>query len=326
MEEPNALIRWVIYLFAGGDAGRLAVITITALIARIALPHRIPRPASKVVGVLLLMGLLVFVCSPLPVPSWFMILTFVWLIAVVWTFRIRLRLQEPLNESVKTNPQWSVVGKIQLIGCAVWLLLCCCFELPYLRFVPPSHDISEILVIGDSVTAGLNEGEDTWPQKVARDAAVNVFDASQPGATLKSARGQNKLFADRPGLVILEIGGNDLLEGLPVAAFEQELNQLLTEVTQAGRSVVMFELPLPPFSRGYGWAQRRQALRHGVSLIPKRQFANVLTTTGATVDGIHLSSQGQTLIAQLIRTLFHDQLKPGVGRSTRLEAKFMGAR
>ena len=61
-----------------------------------------------------------------------------------------------------------------------------------------------------------------------------------------------------------------MLEGLLVAKFETDLDQLLTEVVQTDRSIVMFELPLPPLCASYGVAQRRQAAKHGVKLIPKR--------------------------------------------------------
>ena len=319
MEEPSALIRWVIFLFAGGDAGRLAAITLGLVTALFVWPGRTPRLRPAVFGLTILVGLLLYVCSPLPEPDWFLWLTAVWLGAVIWHLWFCASITAAATSAGETNSNRTTWQKGLLIGTVIWLLLAIGMELPFLAFRGPSHQINDVLVIGDSVTAGLNDGEDTWPQKLAREATVTVLDASQPGATLNSARKQNQLFASRSGLVLLEIGGNDMLEGLPVRTFDQQLDQLLAEVTQPGRSIVMFELPLPPFSRGYGLVQRRQAKRHGVWLIPKRHFAKVLTTSGATVDGIHLSANGQALMTELIRSLFAHQLSPGSGHYERLE-------
>ena len=83
----------------------------------------------------------------------------------------------------------------------------------------------------------------------------------------------------------------------------------------------MFELPLPPLSAGFGMAQRRQAGRHGARLIPKRLFAQILSTQGATVDGIHLSNRGHTLMTELIQQLCGKQLAAGMGDYQKLERR-----
>jgi len=46
--------------------------------------------------------------------------------------------------------------------------------------------------------------------------------------------------------------------------------------------------------------QRRLARQYDVILVPKRPFVAVLTTPGATVDGIHLSKQGHALMAEMM--------------------------
>ena len=99
------------------------------------------------------------------------------------------------------------------------------------------------------------------------------------------------------GLVLLEIGGNDLLGDTPTADFERDLNLLLARIRAPGRTVLMFELPLPPLSNEYGRIQRRAAARHGVRLIPKRIFMSVLAADGATLDSIHLSDAGHERMA-----------------------------
>ena len=98
-------------------------------------------------------------------------------------------------------------------------------------------------------------------------------------------------------LVMLEIGGNDLLGNTTPAAFESGLENLLRVVSRPGRVVVMFELPLPPSYNEYGRAQRRVARRHEVLLVPKRVMLSVLLQDGATLDTIHLSQGGHGRMA-----------------------------
>ena len=60
----------------------------------------------------------------------------------------------------------------------------------------------------------------------------------------------------------------------------------------------MIELPLPPFYNRYGMVQRALAKSYGVTLIPKRYLAKIISTPGATVDGLHLSNTGHALFAR----------------------------
>jgi acyl-CoA thioesterase-1 len=156
-------------------------------------------------------------------------------------------------------------------------------------------------IIGDSVSAGTgNPKTETWPRVLARKYSVVVHDHSQVGATVATALHRLDKEPLGHGLLLLEIGGNDLLGTTTAANFEDRLDSLLAEVCQPGRTVLMFELPLPPFCNQYGMAQRRLAARHRVILIPKRVFAEVLTTSDATLDGVHLSQQGHDLMAETV--------------------------
>ena len=209
--------------------------------------------------------------------------------------------------------------RMGLAAAAVWGVA---LELPHCFYRAPEQTIETLGVVGDSITAGLNDGEDTWPQQLARRVTSEVVDASQPGATLKSARKQLQLL-EPSGVhaLVLEIGGNDLLEGLPVPEFEHDLDQLLSDCRDLNPAVVvMFELPLPPLATRYGAVQRRVAALHGVKLVPRRVLAGVLTANGSTVDGIHLSNAGQTRLAGVVQKLLKFENAPSQsGNYRRLE-------
>ena len=318
MDEPNDLIRWTIFVFAGGDAGIWGALSI-ATVVMLSFRPGLARPIRPLyVGGVVAFGLIFVACGSTPMPAWFQLTTLLWLVLALSKLWVRTFGVSP-SADLPTVTKVSTSHFILFLSPFVWLLTAIAIELPFHLWFAPAEHVSKLLVIGDSVTAGLNDGENTWPRQLSRAAAVEVLDASQPGATLQSARQQNSRLSDEIGLVVLEIGGNDMLEGLAVTRFEDDLDHLLAEVTQSGRSAVMFELPLPPFCAAYGAAQRRQAKRHRVHLIPKRLFAKVLTTRGATVDGIHLSERGQSQMMELIQMLLGDRLRPGKGTFQRFE-------
>ena len=101
-------------------------------------------------------------------------------------------------------------------------------------------------------------------------------------------------------VVVVEIGGNDILGTTTVAQFERDLDALLTFLTANDRQIVMFELPLPPFFLEYGRVQRRMAAKHRVGLIPKRLFLSVIADRQATLDTIHLSQSGHRRMADCV--------------------------
>lgn len=81
---------------------------------------------------------------------------------------------------------------------------------------------------------------------------------------------------------------------------QRNIDLLLAKICALGRVVLMFELPLPPFSNEYGRIQRRLATDHGVIMIPKRIFISVLSTEGAAIDSVHLSKDGHQQMADVV--------------------------
>lgn len=110
-------------------------------------------------------------------------------------------------------------------------------------------------------------------------------------------------------IVLIEIGGNDLLSGTASAEFEHNLELLLSKLIVPGRTVVMFELPLLPNRIVYGRIQRRLASKYGVWLIPKRYLAGVIGGADTTLDGLHLSHRGTRQMALVVSKVLSPLLK-----------------
>lgn len=196
---------------------------------------------------------------------------------------------------------------------AGWLLAAA-GEVPY-HAMPTIQPVTgrALTVLGDSVTAGVggDEKSETWPQFLAREHSLEVQDLSHVGETAASALKRVKQQPPRGKLIVVEIGGNDLLGSTTAAQFERDLNALLEELAAPDRQIVMFELPLPPFYHGYGYAQRAAARRHRVALVPKRVFLSILAGNGSTLDTIHLSQAGHQ---QMASTVWQIVRKPLSGR------------
>lgn len=173
-------------------------------------------------------------------------------------------------------------------------------EAPYHRTPRlPAMGNPTLGIIGDSITAGMGGDEAaTWPKALAHSRGIEVRSHAKMGATVASAVRQAEELSADERLVLLEIGGNDLLGETTPRDFEAGLHRLLTAVNRPGRVVVMLELPLPPTYNAFGLIQRRLARRHRVFLVPKRVLLGVLQHEGATVDSIHLSPEGHRRMAE----------------------------
>ena len=128
-----------------------------------------------------------------------------------------------------------------------------------------------------------------------------VISHAQMGATVRSAQQQATHLPESPCLVIVAIGGNDLLGPTTDVEFAERLETLLKQVSRPNRTLLMLELPLPPLRNEYGRIQRSLAQQYRVVLVPKRVMASVLTGPEATFDSIHLTTQGHAAMAAAMR-------------------------
>jgi acyl-CoA thioesterase-1 len=194
-------------------------------------------------------------------------------------------------------------------------ILCCTaitIELPYhLAQRIPKSNHKTLYVIGDSVSAGIGGVKEMpWPMILGREHHINVINLAIAGATAKSTIKQAKQVQDHNTIVLIEIGGNDMLTPTPTKDFEASLEQILTIATNPPRTVIMLEFPLLPLQNEYGRIQRTLAKKYNVILVPKRFFVDVLSSKGATVDLAHLSQSGHELMANKVWAIIRPAMEP----------------
>jgi lysophospholipase L1-like esterase len=176
-----------------------------------------------------------------------------------------------------------------------------------------------LVVIGDSISSGVDPHVDPWPLVLQQITGIPVKNLARPGAGTAEAQAMAKSIIPHDHLLLIEIGGNDLLAGVKSSEFEGALDTLLARVVTPGRTVLMFELPLLPHKIAYGQIQRRLAAKYGIYLIPKRFFTGVIGSADATSDGLHLSKAGSRRMAILVAGILSPVLKsPDVTNSPSL--------
>jgi acyl-CoA thioesterase-1 len=120
-----------------------------------------------------------------------------------------------------------------------------------------------VLVVGDSLSAeyGLERGSG-WvallQARLDRQAAgVQVINASISGETTSGGRSRlARLLKDnRPQVVVIELGGNDALRGLPLSMTETNLRAMAQAAKAVGAKVLIIGMAMPPnYGRQYGEA------------------------------------------------------------------------
>lgn len=133
-----------------------------------------------------------------------------------------------------------------------------------------------ILVVGDSLSAeyGLKRGEGWVPLLEKRLAeqkvAATLINASISGDTTSGGRARlpNLLKQHQPTHVVLELGANDALRGLPLASTEDNLLQMTKSAQAAGAQVLLIGIQVPP-NYGSDYTRRFEAIFSKVAAATK---------------------------------------------------------
>ena len=180
-----------------------------------------------------------------------------------------------------------------------------------------------LLILGDSLSAGYRmRSEQAWPHLLAEQwqregRRVTVINASVSGDTTQGGlqRLPPLLQRHRPSLVLLELGGNDGLRGLPPRLIERNLDRLIALAREAGARVVLTDIQLPPnygrrYLRQFEQVFSRLAQDHELPLLPFF-VAPLIGRNGMMMDdGIHPTAAAQPLIAQQVSEFLAPYLTP----------------
>lgn len=171
-----------------------------------------------------------------------------------------------------------------------------------------------LLVLGDSLSAGYGlKTDQAWPSLLQRKLdslgqAVYVVNASISGETTRGGltRLPALLEEHHPAVVVIELGANDGLRGLPLAEFERNLTALVEQARASGARVIVLPMEVPPnYGRAYseGFRAVYAALPSrfdGVSLTPFFLKDVVLDPALMQADGLHPTAAAQPKLLETV--------------------------
>ncbi len=170
-----------------------------------------------------------------------------------------------------------------------------------------------IVVLGDSISAGYGiEVTEGWVSLLQKKLNENgsdhiIHNESISGDTTAGglARIDQSLSLHKPDIVIIELGANDGLRGLPPALIKSNLAELIHRAQHAGAKVLLLAMKIPP---NYGsryialfykiYPQLATELR--VPYVPFIMEDVALTKDMMQADGLHPNAKGQPFITQKV--------------------------
>jgi len=172
----------------------------------------------------------------------------------------------------------------------------------------PAEERPTLLVMGDSLSAAYGiEADAGWVSllQARLDGKARVVNASISGETSSggATRLPELLGQHDPDIVLLELGGNDGLRGLPPGQFQANMRRMVEASQEAGAEVLLLGIDIPP---NYGQAYRdaftgvyhRLADDYGLPLVPFLLEGVALKETLMQDDGIHPTAAAQPVILE----------------------------
>jgi acyl-CoA thioesterase-1 len=175
-----------------------------------------------------------------------------------------------------------------------------------------ANTLPTLVAFGNSLTAGFGVSvNDAYPARLERllreqGYGYRVVNAGVSGDTTAGGlRRVDWVLKARPRVVILELGANDGLRGLPPERTRDNLAQIIERLQAAGATVILAGMRVPP-NYGDDYATAFAAIfpdlahRYGLTLIP---FFLDGVTTDPTLnqgDGIHPNAEGYRVIVERI--------------------------
>jgi len=191
------------------------------------------------------------------------------------------------------------------------ILMAWLIALPALAAAPAvaATPMPVILVFGDSLSAGYGiRVEQGWvsllAQRIEHEGyGFHVVNASVSGETSAGglARLPRAVSLQQPRIVLLELGANDGLRGLPLQQTQDNLGRMIALLQQQHITVLLLGLKLPPnYGERYtgGFTAMYQSLKdqYHVPLLPFLLENVALQNNLMQADGLHPNEQGQPLL------------------------------
>jgi acyl-CoA thioesterase I len=174
--------------------------------------------------------------------------------------------------------------------------------------VPKGVIISQgatVLILGDSLSygTGANAGED-YPSLLEKSTGWKVVNEGIPGDTSSQglARLPNLLEEYKPQLLVIELGGNDLLGKMPVSELERNVKEIVLKAREQGVDSVLVAIPsVSPLKAAIGGLSDhpiyKKISEETKTPLITEVFSEVLSDRDLKSDQIHPNAMGYQQVA-----------------------------
>ena len=186
--------------------------------------------------------------------------------------------------------------------------------------LPVDADPRTLLVVGDSLSAAYGiDPRQGWVAllddrlKRGKQNYYKVVNASISGDTTANgaARLPELLTRYKPAVVIVELGGNDGLRGLPLNEMKRHLTKIVSQARAQGASVLLVGVEIPPnygpvYTEKFRSVYRDVAREQNVALVPSILAGIGIDRDQMQPDGIHPKADAQ---GRMLDNVWHE-LRP----------------
>jgi acyl-CoA thioesterase-1 len=179
-----------------------------------------------------------------------------------------------------------------------------------------------ILVLGDSLSAAYGiRPEQGWVALLTQRLkgqgyGYEVVNASVSGETTSGGlqRLPRALQIHHPGVVVLELGANDGLRGLPIAVTKENLTKMVQLCQAAGARLLLVGIRIPPnygprYANEFAGVYPEIAKQFQLPLIPFLLDKVALNPALMQEDGLHPNERGEPQVLQTVWQALEPLLK-----------------
>lgn len=170
---------------------------------------------------------------------------------------------------------------------------------------------SNIICFGDSLTTGEGvEPRFSYPSLLANEVSYPVINAGVSGESTEEGlkRVKDDVIEKDPYLVIVEFGGNDYLEKLPLEETYKNLDEMIKQVKSSGAIVALVETRAGLIMGEYSSIYRRLAKKYNAILVPN-VMDGIFSQPKLKSDYVHPNAEGYKLMSQRILKAIKPYLK-----------------
>ena len=175
-----------------------------------------------------------------------------------------------------------------------------------------------ILIVGDSISAAFGlEIDQGWTALLEQRLEDQGADAKVINASVSGDTTAGLLEQHQPALVVIELGGNDGLRGMPPANMQQNLSAMVKQSQDAGAEVLLLGMRIPP-NYGVRYTQAFEQVfadvseEYDVALMPfvLEGIAGEADQSLMQSDGIHPTAEAQPLLLDNVWPYIESWLQP----------------